>query len=150
MRLQAGHVPFAPVPDRRAAEPSLRALRLLVGWLALHGRPALEGLFPERVPLSGEPRTCELLFGVVAAACRCERIRARLELFVAARLGGTLLRVAEESVSDLALRFDRERCVIDDRELHAWLLALHTHPSVAARPLSERVADEIERRRRLD
>lgn len=129
------------------APRSLRGIRLLVGWLALRDRASLESVVPPDARCAGSLRTCELVFGVTAAACRSPRVRARLETLLAAHLGVELLRFAPDSIAALAARFDRERSQLDDDALHALLLALDTHTSSAARPLHERVADEIERRR---
>lgn len=129
------------------APRSLRGIRLLVGWLALHDRASLESVVPPAARCTGSLRTCELVFGVTAAACRSPRVRARLETLLAAHLGVQLLRFAPESIAALAACFDRERSDLDDDALHALLLALDTHASRGARPLHERVADEIERRR---
>ncbi len=129
------------------APRSLRGIRLLVGWLALRDRASLESVVPPAARCPGSLRTCELVFGVTAAACRSPRVRARLEALLAAHLGAGLLRFAPESIAVLAARFDHKRTELDDDALHALLLALDTHASGAARPLHERVADEIERRR---
>lgn len=132
---------------RGGAPGSLRGVRLLVGWLALHDRPSLESFVPLAARRAGPLRTCELIFGVTAAACRSPRVRARLEALLAAHLGADLLRFAPDSIAELAAHFDRERHDLPDDALHALLLALETHPSSAARPLHERVADEIDLRR---
>ena len=137
-------------PSERAAAseaPSLRELRLLVGWLALHHRPSLEALQPGRRRSAGCLGTCELVFGSVAAACRCDRVRTRLGTLLAAHLGAPLLELSGHPLHALAERFERERQALDERALHAFLLSLLTHPSAAARPLKARVAEEIERRR---
>lgn len=130
--------------------PSLRDLRLLVGWLALHHRPSLEALQPGGRRSSACLPACELVFGSVAAACRCDRVRARLGTLLAAHLGGPLLELSGHPLHTLAERFERERRALDERALHAWLLSLLTHPSAAARPLKARVAEEIESRRAYD
>lgn len=153
--LSAGSEPYAAgraglrdaVLRSGGAPRSLRGIRLLVGWLALRDRASLESVVPPAARCAGPLRTCELVFGVTAAACRSPRVRTRLETLLAAHLGDELLRFAPESIATLAACFDSERPDLDDDALHALLLALDTHTSGAARPLHERVADEIEHRR---
>ncbi len=91
---------------------------------------------------------CELVFRGVVLARASERVRLRLEMVLAAHLGRRLLALVPRSLYRIALAFETERERLDEDALFALLLVLHTHPSHGARPIEERVADEIEQRRR--